>query len=496
MAAAGQPLALRAADPEVTARPDGRGLGKRLSRAGTRGTLAYVMAKATKGSADPRAAAEDLSNRDRTTANSRRPPARLPNGRFAPAGWTGDPPEGGEPRRPSRRRSTGSASTGPAGNAGPPRSASAEGRGAGRPPTATAKPATAAKPAIATAKPATATAKPATATAKPATATAPARTAKPTRPPAGPAAASRPAGPRTEEAAGPGGEPGPAGRSATGEGPDPATGARAGGEAMTPITRKMLQRRRLATLVAFLGLAIAVVAVGHVVRDDRGGPPATTVVPAGSALPAARPAATVAPEPPSDVAAGNPGRSPSAAAFRYPTGYGPVLGTVGPVHRFTVAMERTGAQGADPAFADAVDQILGDPRSWIASRRFRLQRVPAGATPEFTVYLASARTSQRMCAAGGLTTDGYTSCRLPGQVIINEARWDTAVPGYGAPLATYRAYAINHEVGHQLGHGHEACPGTGRPAPVMQQQTYGLKGCVANGWPYIDGRRYAGNPVG
>jgi hypothetical protein len=184
-----------------------------------------------------------------------------------------------------------------------------------------------------------------------------------------------------------------------------------------------------------------------------------------------------------------------ADAFTFAGGYGPVLGSTGTLRRFKVAVEKELKLGDGKDFADEIDRILGDPRSWIAARQFRLQRVPASVAAEFTVYLASAGTSEQMCAGGGLRTDGYTSCRLPGQVIINYDRWKDAVPGYGAPLAVYRAYAINHEVGHQLGHGHEAGAAAGEPAPVMMQQTYGLNGCVANSWPYLSGKRYAGNPI-
>ncbi|SCE77156.1 Protein of unknown function (DUF3152) [Micromonospora viridifaciens] len=212
---------------------------------------------------------------------------------------------------------------------------------------------------------------------------------------------------------------------------------------------------------------------------------------------------------PPPVAAGDPlthglGAGTRAQPSPYPTeGSGrfatadsrsPVRGYDGPLHRYRIEVERDSGQDADE-FAATVDAVLGDPRSWIASGELRVQRVTDAAAADFTIYLATPATSERMCADGGLTTERYTSCRLPGKVIINLARWMDAVPDYGAPLDVYRTYVINHEVGHEFGEEHQACPGPGEPAPVMQQQTYGLDGCVANAWPYVDGVRYEGRPT-
>ncbi len=191
--------------------------------------------------------------------------------------------------------------------------------------------------------------------------------------------------------------------------------------------------------------------------------------------------------------------SPSAGgdvSWRYAAGQGSPMGTAGPLRRFRVAVEsNVTVTAAD--FAAKAERTLGDGRSWTAGGEFRLQRVPANVPAEFTIYLATRQTSTRMCADGGLDTGGYTSCRTPGHVIINLDRWTTSVPDYqkaGIPLDTYRTYLINHETGHQFGHGHELCPGAGQPAPVMQQQTFGLHGCTANPWPYVGGKPYAGEP--
>ncbi|MCO1598785.1 DUF3152 domain-containing protein [Micromonospora sp. RHAY321] len=210
-------------------------------------------------------------------------------------------------------------------------------------------------------------------------------------------------------------------------------------------------------------------------------------------------ASPVAPSSPTPVLR-LPGAVPTSGTGRF--GYdergGPVLGRAGELRRYRVAVESGSGEDA-AAFGQAVQTALAGPGSWVDSGRLRLQQVPGGSPRDFTVYLATARTAGRMCAAGGVDIRiggrPYTSCRAPGKVIINLDRWRLSVPhfvGAGVPLSVYRTYVVNHEVGHQLGHRHERCPGAGRPAPVMMQQTLFLNGCRVNPWPYLDGRRYAG----
>ncbi|GIF91135.1 DUF3152 domain-containing protein [Catellatospora chokoriensis] len=266
------------------------------------------------------------------------------------------------------------------------------------------------------------------------------------------------------------------------------------------------KRRRPHGWIALVCLAVGAVLVGlALLRGAADAVAGAHLVPGGVTTPSPVPSAPATASPsasplpvyqlPGDFPASGPG------TWRYATGMGGVLGGSGGLRRFRVAAE-TNLAGAELAeFTRMVDLTLGDPRSWIGGQR-RLQRVPAGSAYDFTIYLATGETTRKLCATGGMDTrlDGvsYTSCRLPGRVVINFNRWRLSVPDYvegHVELALYRRYVINHEVGHELGRNHERCPGRGRPAPVMQQQTYGLQGCRANPWPYLDGKRYAGPPM-
>jgi len=169
-----------------------------------------------------------------------------------------------------------------------------------------------------------------------------------------------------------------------------------------------------------------------------------------------------------------------------------VAGKSGRLMRYRIAIE-TDIDGVGPAeFAKDIRGILGDPRGWTAGGQWRLQQVGPADMADFTIYLATPASRDKLC---GGTPDSYTSCRNGSNVVLNVARWANAVPNYGAPLDVYRQYMVTHETGHRLGQNHQLCPGAGQPAPVMEQQTLGLHGCVPNPWPFPDGTRaYAGPP--
>jgi hypothetical protein len=164
---------------------------------------------------------------------------------------------------------------------------------------------------------------------------------------------------------------------------------------------------------------------------------------------------------------------PGTAAPPESAGHGRVL-------RYAVEVER-GLPFSAAAFAAEVHRVLNDPRGWGKGRLLRFRRVQDGPV-RFRVSLSSPAMTDRMCLP--LHTHGRLSCHSHGRSVINARRWGQGARPYGDDLAAYREYLINHEVGHALGHGHRSCPGRGRPAPVMVQQTKSLYGCRANPWPF------------
>ncbi|TDO54745.1 uncharacterized protein DUF3152 [Kribbella sp. VKM Ac-2527] len=165
------------------------------------------------------------------------------------------------------------------------------------------------------------------------------------------------------------------------------------------------------------------------------------------------------------------------------------IGTSGRLLTYQIGIEG-GIAGIDrTALARFVRDTYGAPQGWTAGGRWRFKQVGPGQHADFRVMFVTPATRDTYCGGG---YDRYTSCRIGDRVVLNIARWAHGVPNYGASLTAYRQYMLNHETGHRLGEAHELCPGPGRPAPVMQQQTLGLHGCVAYAWPYRDNQRYEG----
>ncbi|MEY2467446.1 MAG: hypothetical protein QOF21_144, partial [Actinomycetota bacterium] len=101
----------------------------------------------------------------------------------------------------------------------------------------------------------------------------------------------------------------------------------------------------------------------------------------------------------------------------------------------------------------------------------------------YLIVLAEGDEVDRLCLP--YETYGRYSCQNGPVVALNADRWRTADPKWTGDLPTYRQMLVNHEVGHLLGQRHPRpqCPQRGELAPVMNQQSTELNGCLPNPWP-------------
>lgn len=128
-------------------------------------------------------------------------------------------------------------------------------------------------------------------------------------------------------------------------------------------------------------------------------------------------------------------------------------------------------------FEKLVDQTLTDNRGW-ARAGVKFQKVASGG--RLHVVLASGVEVEKASPNG---CSSELSCTVKPYVLINDDRWLNGTDSYqGVGIAAYRQMVINHEVGHFLGHDHVWSCDNG-VAPVMLQQSTGLRGCSANSWP-------------
>jgi hypothetical protein len=248
--------------------------------------------------------------------------------------------------------------------------------------------------------------------------------------------------------------------------------------------------------VSWLVAALAVVALGLVVRPAMGhGELAGSGTPAPAAAPLASsgPAPVTPPATPSRTPAAKPSPTPTptpaAKPVQIPVSASGELAVVpgraapaGPGRPLTYRVEVERGLPLDGAdVAEQMHRVLTDPRGWqpIEGVAFGRTTGPAG----FRLIVASPALTDRLCYP--LDTIGELSCRNGDMIILNARRWATGVPWYAGRMADYRAYLVNHEVGHRLGHGHKGCPAPGAPAPVMVQQSKSLYGCKPNPWPSV-----------
>ena len=152
---------------------------------------------------------------------------------------------------------------------------------------------------------------------------------------------------------------------------------------------------------------------------------------------------------------------------------------------YTYCVASKGEVGDLTEFSDTVFSTLNDPRGW--PRAGAVFQEADGTDPNACSMTLTLAAADQMTSFSTECSDEY-SCRVGNDVIINIDRWNNATEGWlnaGGTVERYRTMVINHEVGHRLGYldNELTCPAVNQPAPLMQQQSMDLLGCVPNEWP-------------
>ena len=117
---------------------------------------------------------------------------------------------------------------------------------------------------------------------------------------------------------------------------------------------------------------------------------------------------------------------------------------------------------------------LADPDGWVAhGYRF----VYTDNLSHVIIHL----TSSEELGRNGCKDTKLSCAELGGKHLhLNSMRWTKGAPPSKLELKRYRQYMVSHEMGHILGFDHKKCPGPGKPAPIMMQQTLGIGECRPN----------------
>jgi hypothetical protein len=110
--------------------------------------------------------------------------------------------------------------------------------------------------------------------------------------------------------------------------------------------------------------------------------------------------------------------------------------------------------------------------------------VEASPTPSPAPKPAAAATSTVSPSPGDAAVSPW-SCAQDGVIVISSYDWTAGFPAYATDYAGSRAYFLNHQLGHLLGHNDVACAGGRANVMVVQEATLPA-GCTVNPWPNPD----------